>query len=684
MQEQGDDYTGQTTAGDKPRKADLSVFEKEEALLAEAEDLLLVSDLDKEDLREGFANLTREYRALLGQVSKLTRISDSTQKRLIRSQEAQRKAEQKYRSIYEHTFEGIFQASVEGQIIDVNPAFARLFGYSSQKEFLSEVSNAGKQLYVDPKRFAELLGTVSRSERITDEEAEAIRRDGSRFWISQNTHAVRDGEGSVLYYEGSMVDITTRKEAEIALQQAKIAAEEANRAKSQFMANMSHELRTPLNGILGYTQILRRDRSTTQKQNASLKIIQDSAEHLLSLINELLDIAKMEAKGVELRPTNFAFKIFLEGIHDQFRERAQSKNILLRKEFADNIPVAVGADEQKLRQVLINLIGNAMKFTDKGEVVFRVWREGGRVHFEIEDTGVGIAKDDLKKVFVPFEQVGDFKMHAQGTGLGLAICHALVSLMGGDLKVRSKLSEGSTFYFDIELPEAEGDYADYADDEREIEGYTGPRRRVLVVDDEQVNRDLVVDMLSPVGFSCDAVADGYAALEYCRDNPPDLVCMDVRMPGIDGLDVTRQLRTEDRFAKLPIIAITANAFETDREKALKAGCNDFLPKPIKQEEFYQAVGRALDLAWTYETRARVGDRETSSEDAMNIPPRAMMLPLYEFAMQGRIRKVREKAEEILAASEEYRVFIGKVLAMARAYQTKALREFLKPYLDGDA
>jgi signal transduction histidine kinase/ActR/RegA family two-component response regulator len=402
------------------------------------------------------------------------------------------------------------------------------------------------------------------------------------------------------------------------LQQAKEAADKANQAKSDFLANMSHDLRTPLNGILGYTQVLQRDKTATPKQLDGLNVIYQCGTHLSTLINDILDLSKVEAGKLELAPRNFQFEPMLHGIRDLCRIQAEQKNIGFKLQILNQLPNAVQGDDKRLRQVLINLIGNAIKFTDHGEVKLKVGRmlvsehplsryakgqaDASRqlVHslrFQIEDTGMGMTPEQLETIFLPFEQVGEISRKAEGTGLGLAISRTLVEMMGSEIKVKSELGEGSTFWFTLELP-AVTDWQESAPPiDRPLTGYQGDRRTVLLVDDRWENRAVVSDLLTPLGFQMLEAKDGQDGLSQAKEHHPDLIITDLAMPLMDGLEMTRCLRQWDEFGDTPIIASSAFVFNYDRQQSQDAGCNDFLPKPVQASELLEILQRYLSLEW---------------------------------------------------------------------------------------
>ena len=377
---------------------------------------------------------------------------------------------------------------------------------------------------------------------------------------------------------------------------AKETAELANKAKSVFLANMSHELRTPLNGILGYAQILKRNRGLDARQAAGLNVIQQSGEYLLRLINDILDSAKIEAGKQDLHPSDMSVRGLLETIRSIVAPRVAGKDLQFVCNFAPDLPEVVHADERRLRQVLLNLLANAVKFTDKGVVELNVrFAPPARLTFEVRDTGIGIAPQDLASVFRPFGQVGDVRRRLGGTGLGLMISRQFVRLMGSDIEVESRLAEGSTFRFSLDAPVASA--LEPAASVAQIVGYTGARRKVLVVDDIPENRAILSDMLGELNFQILQASDGKEALAAAQSQHLDLILMDVYMPEMDGLEVIRRLRQIPRLAKLPIIVVSASASRSDETACLAAGANAFVPKPVDESSLLREIGALLQLGW---------------------------------------------------------------------------------------
>ena len=391
------------------------------------------------------------------------------------------------------------------------------------------------------------------------------------------------------------------EEAKKLAEQAQIQAEIANQAKSSFLANMSHELRTPLNGILGYAQILMHDRSLSPKQQEGISIIQHSGEYLLTLINDVLDLSKIEAGKIEIHPVDFDFSHFIQGVTDLFRMRAQQKGIMFIYEPLSPLPVAIHADEKRLRQVLINLLGNAVKFTENGGVSLKIGRHHHKIRFQIEDTGLGIAPQDLHKIFEPFQQVGEHSHQAEGTGLGLPITKRFVEIMGGELHVASELGKGSVFWVELELPEVTEFHHQPLQTQPKVIGFEGQSYCILVIDDKWENRSVMTNLLILFGFQVIEAANGQEGLEKISEICPDLIITDLVMPVLDGFEFIRCVRENLQFAAIPIIVASASVFEQDQASSVAAGCNDFMAKPFRVETLLELLAKHLKIQWIHET-----------------------------------------------------------------------------------
>ena len=462
-------------------------------------------------------------------------------------------------------------------------------------------------------------------------------------------------------------------------------------------------MRTPLNGILGYTQILQRDRGLGTSHKKQIAIIHQSGHHLLTLINDILDLSKIEARKMELYAQNLHLAGFLNTVEGIIRMRAEEKDVLFVYESDERLPVAVLADEKRLRQVLLNLLGNAVKFTKQGQVTLKVSRQdnqsnnrnGNAVHapnnhvtlrFEIIDTGVGMTPKQLEKIFLPFEQVGDVKQRAKGTGLGLAITRQLLNLMGGEVYVESELGKGSRFWFDLSFPVVKPKKKEEKPINGYITGYQGATRHILVVDDHAQNRLLLRDLLSPLGFEISQAENGLQEVELTRQLKPDLILTDLLMPVMSGFEAVKQIR--QLAPELPIIAISASASEIDEQKSHLAGCNAFLPKPIEERTLLALIRQQLGLEWIYEViedheeaQYKTSKNERHNANQLTAPPADELEVLYESALLGKVSDIRKWAAHIEQLDAKYAPFANQVRQLAQAFEDEKIVTLVEQYLE---
>ncbi len=491
------------------------------------------------------------------------------------------------------------------------------------------------------------------------------------------------------------------QKAKEAAETARSAAEAANQAKSIFLASMSHELRTPLNGILGYTQILKRDHDLTEKQRKGIDIIHRSGEHLLMMINDVLDLSKIEAEKMELTPGQVHFSSFLKTLTEIIYVRAAQKSINFDYHPMSPLPSAIEADETRLRQVLLNLLGNAVKFTEQGNVSLKVgyanseqWADNNRqpdagashkIRFQIEDNGIGISLEKQGEIFLPFHQVGDKHAQAAGTGLGLAISQKLVQKMGGQIQVRSEFGGGSTFWFDVDLPEVPWDAEPAQSIKQEIIGYSskeGKPLKILVVDDKAENRLVLTGLLEPLGFDLREATNGLEALSFAEKVVPDLILMDLVMPEMDGFEATKQIRQIPSLKNTTVIAISASVFEQVKQKSRDAGCDDYLGKPFQVEELLEKLRIHLHLAWIYNEVKGTEPLPAETEKKIFTPPsRPDLSELHELVLIGDVMGLQEQATKLMDADQTLSTFVLHINQLADNFQLDELQDFIEEYLE---
>jgi len=481
-------------------------------------------------------------------------------------------------------------------------------------------------------------------------------------------------------------------------EQARARADQANQAKSEFLSNMSHELRTPLNGILGYAQIIKRRPDLDKELRNGLDIIHQSGDHLLTLINDVLDLAKIEARKMELYLAPLHLPNFVDGVVGMMYLRATQKGLTFTHEASPNLPTGVMVDEKRLRQVLLNLLGNAIKFTDKGQITLRVSEvthalsapETGHalslqgqalIRFEVIDTGVGMSPDDAAKIFTAFEQVGDTKKRAEGTGLGLTITKQLVELMGGELQVKSRLGEGTTFWFEVPLPLEQVHEADiHGNLVNQIRGYEGKRRKVLIVDDNLNNRLVLTSLLEPLGFELAQAEDGLAGLELAQAMQPDLMITDLVMPRLNGDKLIELVRVDSTLSNTKIIMVSASSYDfSERLKGI-TNSDGFLAKPIDINRLFGMMVEVLGLTWLYDDAPMI---ETASMAELVLPPATQLEAWYKLAEVGDLLEVEEQALALAKAAPQYQPFVTELCEQTAAFKVSKVMAFLEQFVKNE-
>lgn len=561
---------------------------------------------------------------------------------LMLSRRLLRESERRLLTLLDSAPDAIILANEKGSIVGWNKGAERLFGFSKSEAMGQPLT------MLMPKRYH--ARHSKGIQRVRDGqpprllgrhlEMEGLRKDGSEFpfelvmgsWVtSAGRHfsgIIRDISerrrisGELDAYRHHLEDLVSQRTTE--LEQAKNLAEAANRAKTVFLSNMSHELRTPLNAILGFTQLMESDIRIPKDQLTNIEIINRSGNHLLALINDVLEISRIEAGRTQVNNDVFDLPATLQAVRDMIEGKAVSKDLALAFSLPDQLPQYVVGDVHHLRQVLLNLLGNAVKYTDHGDV--RLMVSVGtppQIRFAVTDTGPGIASEDLQNIFKAFYQTEMGVARGEGTGLGLTISREFVRLMGGELTVESTLGQGSSFSFAIPLPEADQSaYGGALGAERTgrivglMPGQASPR--ILLAEDRPDNQKVVTQLLERIGCEVCIAEHGQMAVELFQTWQPDLVLMDMRMPVMDGYQATRAIRALEHGRDIPVVALTASAFQEDRSEALAAGCNDMLSKPVQAKSLFELIGKALGLHYEYADSDDAGAALTL-DDLMHLP-----------------------------------------------------------------
>ena len=636
---------------------------------------------------------------------------------------ALRQSEERFALAVKGANDGIWDWNIQTGHVYLSPGWKSMLGYEDSA-IPNYIDSFRKILHPDDleRVWAQVDSYLAGKSSSYEIEYRALHKDGSFRWILGRGAALWDETGTPYRMVGSNTDITARKQVEEVLQQAKEAADAANRAKSEFLANMSHELRTPLNAILGFTQVISRDSSLSSEHQHYLKIITGSGEYLLSLLNNILEMSKIETGRLMLNESSFDLIHLLDTLEQMLRLKAESKGIELIFQIATDLPKYVKTDESKLRSCLINLVSNAIKFTSEGRVTLRVrggegewgsgrvgeWESGGvgevfysypetvqqsfppspHLFFEVEDTGSGIAPEEFDLLFEPFAQTETGRKSQQGSGLGLTISRKFVQLLGGDISVSSTLGKGAIFKFDIQVGLGELTKIEKTQPKSKVIGLAPdqPEYRILLVEDRLENRLLLAQLLTSIGFVVKEAENGQEAVTLWSSWQPHLIWMDIRMPLMDGYEATKQIRTlelerwveeemERRgeegtrghneencpthhpspMTKTVIIALTANAFEEDRQLTLSVGCDDFVRKPFREEEIFEKIAQYLGVRYVCEDEVgRMKDENASlatSEftlhpSSLQVMPAEWVAKLHTAALSAREKEIWKLIEQI--------------------------------------
>ena len=581
---------------------------------------------------------------------------------------------QQYREVLDNVNEGVFRTAMDGHTVNANPALAQMLGYGSVQELVSTVNDFRTQVLADLGERKIMQRALDRSDRINGFEMRVQRKDGSTFLASLSVRTLRDDKGRVTGYDGIMADVTARRENEELVREREVA-EAATRAKSEFLAKMSHELRTPMNAIIGFTDLaLRSDAEDRRLEH--LRHIDTASHSLLHIVNDILDLSRIEAGKLVIEKRDFDLRPLLEKLADLFSAQASAKDLELIVPTAAAVPPMLVGDALRIEQVLVNLIGNAIKFTERGEVELSVrvlaqTSQEVQLQFAVRDTGIGLTREQHDRMFLPFSQADSSTTRRYGgTGLGLSICKQLVELMGGSIGVESEAGRGSRFWFELRLAIGSGhSQAASADVLRGT--------RVLVVDDNPVARQTYLMMLETFHFRARAAKSGAEALELIASEAFDVVLMDWKMPEMDGLETTRRVRALPAGASLPVLMMTAHGHDSLAQEAAQAGASGCLDKPLKASTLLERLIESLDGAREGSTAMR--ERVGAGTDASRVRG-ARVLLVEDNALNRRL------ASEILAEAGA-RVEVAEngrdaVEAVSRQAYDLVLMDVQMPVMDG--
>ena len=551
------------------------------------------------------------------------------------------------RSLIESNIDALITTDPRGIITDVNKQMEALTGCTRDEL----IGAPFKDYFTDPERAEAGIKLVLGESKVTDYELTARARDGKETVVSYNATTFHDRDRKLQGVFAAARDVTERKRYEQSLQQA-------NRAKSVFLANMSHEIRTPMNAILGFSQLMLRDQDLTPRQCQYLGTINRSGEHLLALINDILEMSKIEAGRTTLNPSTFDLPVLLKDLEMMFRVRTDEKKLSFSVETIGDVPQFIVTDINKLRQVFINVLGNAVKFTEQGGIGLRVRadREGATgpcLRVEVEDTGPGISPDDQDKLFRHFEQTKTGQQAGTGTGLGLAISREFVRLMGGDITVSSQVGRGSVFVIHLPLKEGEAQAVQAKDNPRHVLRLQPGQAtcRVLIADDIEDNRQLLAQLLAPVGFEIRLATNGAEAVQEFEEWRPHLILMDFRMPVMDGHEAIRRIRAMAGGEDTKIIAVTASAMDDNRQELMGIGADDFIGKPFRETELFQKIHAHVGVEYLYAEDPTAAAQEEAAEltpESLAGWPQDLIDPMREAVITADLDQLLARIQEVEA------------------------------------
>lgn len=600
-----------------------------------------------------------------------------------------------YTAILDALPDPILVKDTQGRFIKVNKAFVesqqlRQGSRLGQQDIIGKTDADFLPAEVANSYLETFYQVVNLGIPILNYEEVSYDQDGQRYIWLTSKFPLRDDDGEIIAFVGVSKNITETRNVESALlvsqlalthetellRQAKEEAEQANRAKSVFLANMSHELRTPLNAILGFTQLMQHDADLKEDQRNYLNVVIKSGAHLLNLINDILEVSKIEAGRTEFIAGDFDLPSLLDDLQQMFQPQARKKSLTITLVIDPAIPTTIRTDQHKLRQVLINLMGNAIKFTDQGGLSLHVdLVNTQRLRVEVHDTGRGIAVADRERIFQPFYQVAQSLHVTEGTGLGLTITQRFVELLGGKLEVSSEEGVGTVFSFEMDIQAAQTKPAVEPVLRRPMGIADGqPEYRILLVEDRPENRLLVSTLLSQVGFLVQEAANGLEAIHVAQSWQPHLILMDMQMPVLDGYQATEQLRQMPEGKQCKIIALTASALEEDRAKVIAAGCDDFIAKPFKSERLFYKISEHLGVQYRYHHEdAPAATPPRAQEELAGISPR-LRASLQTAVRELNLAKTNKLLQELAITQP---TLSSKLQTLVNTLQFDKLEQLLK-------
>ncbi|HWS00011.1 MAG TPA: ATP-binding protein, partial [Prolixibacteraceae bacterium] len=597
-----------------------------------------------------------------------------------------RENENLMQSVTNSAHDAILMMDAEGLISYWNPAAERIFGYS-----VNEAIGQNLHSFIVPKHYLEshqaaypAFQQTGKGEAIGKTlDLDALRKDGTEIHVQLSISAIRIK--SQWHAIAIVRDVTEQREIQQSLRKAKLEAEQANKFKSLFLANMSHEIRTPLNAIIGFSQLMNRDKLLSDLQKEYNMSIISAGEHLLALINDILELSKIEAGRVVLNPSNIDLHALLDDVQMIFKERIQSRNLQFIYEKATDLPRYVFVDESKLRQIFVNLIGNALKFTEEGGIAVRtrvdkINEDSGMLIVEVQDSGSGIAENEIDKLFRQFEQTSSGMNKGSGTGLGLALSRELAILMGGNITASSELGKGSVFTFQVEIKEGNPEVADKGIAKRVVGiDHGGSAYRILVVDDKPDNLKVASTLLKLVGFETCEAMNGEEAIVKFQTWSPHLILMDMRMPVMDGYEATTRIKSTEKGQLTPVVALTASTFDDEMRKIKKLGVQGFIRKPFREEELFNMIGKILGVKYIYDNES-LSSSDTTKFDIDSVAMDMIKLPnSLLLKMQNAVAVADLDLLIMLLSSigQEYPALADKLLILAQNYQYDQLQLLLQ-------